>query len=206
MSTLVTCQERRQSLLSVVCPRSHCGLSWSAQNKWLHLTVGHDKLLAVHSFSWPPAGEPTVMRHDEMSGQEPIKFDDLHYTASHIFELGGVAYTGVAEEVFEDGAVRCRHRFLDGQLHGDAEEFYESGAKKSITPYLNGVSHGRTIEWYEQGVVHIERDNEYGILIRCREFDHSGKLIDEYLRPDDDPMMEHVQKLRRKARIKKSRN
>ncbi|MBB3210728.1 antitoxin component YwqK of YwqJK toxin-antitoxin module [Rhodopirellula rubra] len=131
-----------------------------------------------------------------MPTEQSVAYDDLYYNAAHSYEYDGKLYSGVAEEQFDDGKLRCRFRFHNGQQHGDAEEYYRTGAKRSVTPYVNGAVHGRTIEWHENGRIHIERDNEYGIMMQSREFDESGTLVNEYSRPDDDPMSVLVRKRR----------
>lgn len=125
-----------------------------------------------------------------------INYDDLIYTSEHVFVDDGGPFSGDAEELFPNGNVRCRFQFLNGKEHGVVEEFFSSGARKKCTPYSHGSIHGRETEWYEDGTVKAERDVEFGIQIRSREFDHSGNLTKEYVRPENDEIMEVVKKRR----------
>lgn len=125
-----------------------------------------------------------------------INYDELVYTNEHLFVLDGIPFTGDAVELFPNGIVRCHFKFLNGSEHGVVEEFFSSGARKSCTPYSHGSVHGRVIEWYSGGAVRVESDVEFGIQIRSREFDESGCLIKEYVRPEDDKIMEVVKRRR----------
>ena len=137
-----------------------------------------------------------VLRCDLMPVDHPVAYDDLYYNAAHVYEHDGMPFSGVAEEQFDNGVIRCRLRFRDGQQHGDTEEYYQSGARRSVTPYVNGAVHGRTTMWHANGGVHVERECEFGILMCSREFSESGTLVSEYSRPSDDPMTEVVRQRR----------
>lgn len=126
-----------------------------------------------------------------------IDYDELMYTDEHVFVHDGLPFTGTAEERFPNGSVRCRFQFLDGKEHGVVEEYFSSGARKKCVPYLHGSVNGREFEWHESGAVKLEREVEFGIQISSREFDESGHLIKEYIRPDGDAMMDVVKARRR---------
>jgi antitoxin component YwqK of YwqJK toxin-antitoxin module len=119
-----------------------------------------------------------------------VQYDDLWYTNEHIFEYQGRRFSGVTEDRFPGGELSCRVTFLNGKEHGIAEEFYRSGKRMARRPYVNGAVHGTDIEWHENGQVKVERQVERGLLLRSQTFDESGNLIDEYIRPENDPMME----------------
>ncbi len=140
-----------------------------------------------------------------MTAEVTVAFDDLCYTSAHTFSYGGKPYTGATLDQYDDGRIRCRFHFQNGLQHGIAEEFYPTGAKRRVTPYVNGAAHGRTTEWHEDGRVHIERDSEYGIMTRCREYGRDGVLITEYVRPGEDPMMLIIQRRRSEDRLPENR-
>jgi antitoxin component YwqK of YwqJK toxin-antitoxin module len=125
-----------------------------------------------------------------------IEYDDLIYTAAHIFVHEGRPFTGITEDLFPNGQLQCRIHFKDGREHGIAEAYFPSGAKKSKTPYTGGAAHGRDTEWFESGAVRIERDIEFGFMIREKVFDESGNLVKEYIRPESDAIMEIIKRRR----------
>ena len=126
----------------------------------------------------------------------PVDYDDLYYTDAHIFVLGNEPFTGIAESRYPNGDLRFRAPFKNGGQHGITEEFFPSGGKRNLTPYANGAPHGHVVEWYEDGTIKTESDVEFGILIRRLDYDTSGNLVDEYNRPDDDPMMDIIKSRR----------
>lgn len=129
-----------------------------------------------------------------------VDYDDLVYTDEHVFVHEGKPFTGVAEERFPDGQLRCVFPFEDGKEHGDVEEFFPSGLLMARTPYVRGVVHGRDTEWFEDGGVKVERDVEFGILMRSRTMDASGAILDEFTRSDDDGIMETIKLYRKHSR------
>ena len=130
-----------------------------------------------------------------MTGQN-ITYDELHYSDAHIYMHSGTPYSGVAENFYESGALFARFRFRDGKEHGDWEEYFESGRQRSVTPYKDGSVHGKSIQWFESGAIQLKRKNEFGIMLTMKEFDENGVLVNEYVRPNDDNMMEYVNQRR----------
>jgi antitoxin component YwqK of YwqJK toxin-antitoxin module len=121
-----------------------------------------------------------------------LNYDDLYYTNEHIFEYQGRRFSGVTEDYFPGGELCCRVTFLNGKEHGIAEEFYRSGKRMACRPYVNGAVHGTDIEWHENGQIKVERQVERGFLMSSQTFDESGNLMDEYVRAENDPMMEFL--------------
>lgn len=130
---------------------------------------------------------------------QAVDYDDLVYTDAHVFLFDGEPFSGVAEERFEDGSMRCIFPFTNGREHGEVKTFFASAQPMKSTPYINGAVHGTEREWFENGSLRIERDVEFGILIRSRTFNESGALVEEYVRPDDDNMMEAVKRKREQS-------
>ena len=128
-----------------------------------------------------------------------VEYDDLVYADSHVFFYDGKPFSGVAEERFEDGSTRCVFPFTNGKEHGEVKTFFASGKPMKSTPYTNGAVHGVEREWFENGSLKIEREVEFGILVRSRTFDESGALVDEYVRPEDDSMMEAIKRKREQS-------
>ena len=76
-----------------------------------------------------------------------------------------------SKSLFEDGQLRSKSNYKDGEQHGLAEGYYESGQLRSKSNYKDGEQHGLAEEYYESGQVSQRRNYKDGKLYR------DGKLF-----------------------------
>ena len=76
-----------------------------------------------------------------------------------LLELNGLKYeinsqtpfTGVATEYYENGQLRYKHTYKDGELNGLSEGYSENGQLMAKGNYKDGKQNGITWSYYENG-------------------------------------------------------
>lgn len=124
-----------------------------------------------------------------------VLLDDLTYENSRLYTYQGSLFTGTAYEYFADGSVASEINIFEGKEHGVSKDFYPSGKVKYQVNYVHGLKEDVESEWYESGALKEENMLRKGYLMESKKWSESGELLDEYVRPDDDPIFEIVAKL-----------
>ncbi len=84
---------------------------------------------------------------------------------------------GVQETYYENGQLKAKGTFVDGELHGPAEGYYETGELAERSQYLNGVLDGVQETYYETGELEARIQYLNGELHGLHEgFFDNGKL------------------------------
>ena len=66
-----------------------------------------------------------------------------------------VSFGQIEEKItyYENGAVKSKKNYVDGELHGESFNYYKSGAVQYKVNYVDGKKQGEEIIYYESGVV-----------------------------------------------------
>ncbi len=124
-----------------------------------------------------------------------VKYDNLSYEDSRVYTYEGKLFSGVAYEGFADGAIASEVNIIQGKEHGLTKAFYPSGTVKYQATYVRGVRHGVESTWYRDGVLKEENTLHKGYLMKSKKWSDSGELLEEYIRPEDDPISKVVAKI-----------
>ena len=57
---------------------------------------------------------------------------------------------------YEDGSVRQKGTYKDGELHGEWVSYDQNGEKKAIATYENGQKHGKWFFWEDNKLTEVD--------------------------------------------------
>jgi antitoxin component YwqK of YwqJK toxin-antitoxin module len=59
--------------------------------------------------------------------------------------------------------------------------------------YVNNGLHGSSREWYQNGQLKREAEYELSILVKDKKWDEGGKLVEEFVLTENDPLFKTLQ-------------
>lgn len=90
----------------------------------------------------------------------------------------GVAH-GEWIQWYENGEARARGAYRDGEEDGVWTLFFEDGRRAEEGPMRDGRREGRWLGWHRNGEPRFERSYVDGRAVAWREWDASGRVVDE---------------------------
>lgn len=124
----------------------------------------------------------------------PVNYDDLVFSDDHLYLFKGVAFSGLARELNEDGSVGSELEFSEGKQHGFARSFFGDGRLKHEIRYRCGLRHGTEKHWYADGKLREHREFRFDVMMESREWSVDGSLTAEFIRAEDDHLYQLVMK------------
>jgi len=73
-------------------------------------------------------------------------------------------FTGIVVATHDNGQVKSRSNYKDGNLHGEWTGYYNNGQVESKSNYKDGNLHGEQIEYYNNGQVESKSNYKDGNL------------------------------------------
>jgi len=126
-----------------------------------------------------------------------ISDDDLLYRVEDgAYLYDGERFTGIARGVTSEGVLASEIAYTNGVQEGLARHWYPSGERLSEVTYLNNSVHGSSREWHKNGRLKREAEYEHGILLKENKWDDDGKLIEEFVLSDKDPLFKTLEDFR----------
>lgn len=123
---------------------------------------------------------------------------DLRYDAQEgIYYHGDRPFTGVAHTTYPNGSPMSETEYRDGLFSGTSRGWWESGAPETEASYAFGALHGKSRTWHANGQLATEEDHEHGILVRSRQWDEAGALVEAYELQESDPAYQALLQARR---------
>jgi antitoxin component YwqK of YwqJK toxin-antitoxin module len=107
---------------------------------------------------------------------------DTEYTTSGspVYTCQGKPFTGIADELNIDGKLINETSYLDGMEDGIEKFWYPNGQSESVSEVKGNRPHGKFQHWYEDGKIKYEGVCELGYVVKRKEWDKNGNLINEY--------------------------
>ena len=133
----------------------------------------------------------------ESAGREGLRVrdDELDYDDELIYTFRGGRFTGIGYEDVPGRGV-SEVSYQDGLQDGPARDWYPSGVLKGESIYRRNLLHGHVREFRENGTLILDKEYEYGILVRGVEYNDSGDMISSSSLTEDSPNYSRLQRLR----------
>jgi antitoxin component YwqK of YwqJK toxin-antitoxin module len=123
-----------------------------------------------------------------------VNIDDLEFEDTFVLDEDGKLFTGTSFENGPDGTLRAEQDWRLGRRDGMLREYSSSGRLLAEVPYKDGVLHGLGRWWHDNGQPAREKDVQAGTVLRRREWDEDGNLVDEYQLDANDELNQDVLK------------
>jgi|GEM_PF-1945925 len=88
-------------------------------------------------------------------------------------------FSGLSRSYYEDGRIKREANYLNGRLNGPCKSYFPTGDLSSEGRYVDGRYEGILKTYFPGGAVRLEETYGNGRRIHVKEFDHSGKVIQE---------------------------
>lgn len=109
-----------------------------------------------------------------------INMENLEYTDEGIYTYQGIPFCGFGIEYYENGQLQSEISYRDGIENGITREWFSNGQLECENQIVNGGKHGRCQEWFESGRLKNDSLYEFGILTKKKQWDETGKLVQEF--------------------------
>ena len=109
-----------------------------------------------------------------------INARELRYSVEEARQIyDNEPFTGTARYYDRDGALIGENSYVNGVQQGQARYWYPSGQLKGEEVFVNDGLHGPCKEWHENGRLKREALFERSRLVRDKQWDESGNLIED---------------------------
>lgn len=107
---------------------------------------------------------------------------DIEYTrsGSPVYTWQGKPFTGIAYELNSAGKLINETSYVDGIEDGSEKLWYPNGQSESVIEVKWNRPHGKFQHWYEDGKIKYEGICELGYVVKRKEWDNKGNLLNEY--------------------------
>jgi antitoxin component YwqK of YwqJK toxin-antitoxin module len=107
---------------------------------------------------------------------------DIEYTTagSPVYTWQGKPFTGIAYELNNVGKLINETSYVDGTEDGIEKLWYPNGQIESVSEAKWNRPHGKFQHWHENGKIKYEGICELGYVMKKKEWDKNGNLINEY--------------------------
>ncbi|AFZ11583.1 hypothetical protein Cri9333_0640 [Crinalium epipsammum PCC 9333] len=121
---------------------------------------------------------------------------DANAMCQYIYE--GKPFQGITYKVALDGKIVDEAAYFYGLKWVLFRGWYPNGQLEYDRPMRNGGDEGLGKIWYPNGVLQKEFFSEFGVRIWTKEWDESGKLIKDWILPEDGshPSYRYLQSVR----------
>src|SRR5687768_10965460 len=110
------------------------------------------------------------------NNQMRVYYDELSLEDDMKYTYKGQAFTGIAFELSEGGALWIEDSMVEGRGQGFSREYFATGHLKSAENLDEDSLHGLCKYWYENGQLEAGRVYEHGILVQERTWDENGNI------------------------------
>ena len=126
-----------------------------------------------------------------------IEYEDLEPSDDHlVLTYHGHPFMGVAFELNPNGQLISETEFVDGQRSGISRDWNSNGILVREQHYKFGSLYGRFKEWNENGLLIKDSCYELGIRLWEKQFDDTGKLLNDFVLSAGSPQECLLNKLR----------
>src|SRR4028119_647670 len=91
-----------------------------------------------------------------------------------------VLVTGIGYELNSAGKLINETSYVDGREDGSEKIWYPNGQTESVIEVKWNRPHGKFQHWYEDGKIKDKGVCELGYVVKRKEWDKNGNLINEY--------------------------
>ena len=109
-----------------------------------------------------------------------VPYDSLEYADDGYYYLDEQLFTGVAFSRHEDGWLEKEIEYRDGAQWGMKRHWYAPNKLLVEAQMRAGVVHGTKRRWFRNGKLEQETNCEFGIVLRRKNWDENGILVDQY--------------------------
>lgn len=111
--------------------------------------------------------------------------------------LDGVPYTGIGEVLDDGGGLIGEYEYRDGLKWGRSRTWYSPGVRFQDGLFFMGTGHGQHREWYRDGSLKKELIYELGYVVRRKQWDEDGDLIEDYEIQESESKYKSLEKFRK---------
>jgi antitoxin component YwqK of YwqJK toxin-antitoxin module len=109
----------------------------------------------------------------------------------------GVLFTGISYASFRTGELKRETEYRDGIPWGQQLTFRLDGSEESEGTLAAGYKEGYWRTWHPNGRLASEEWCHIGVALTSKKWDHTGKLLEDFVLPETDPRYLNMLEYRR---------